>query len=57
MLDTAGSAPSEASATRTWRHRESVMLAEHEQRFPRIIGDYLERPAGECGELLHRGQG
>jgi hypothetical protein len=33
------------------------MLAEHEQRFPRIIGDYLERPAGECGELLHRGQG
>ena len=32
------------------------MLAEHEQRFARIISDYLARPGGDYGELLHRGQ-
>ncbi len=32
------------------------MLARHEQRFRRIAGDYLERPAGDYAELLHRGQ-
>ena len=31
------------------------MLTEHERRFARIVGDYLERPAGDYGELLHRG--
>jgi len=31
------------------------MLAEHEQRFARIVSDYLERSAGDYGELLHRG--
>ena len=31
------------------------MLAEHEQRFARIVSDYLERPAGDYAELLHRG--
>lgn len=32
------------------------MLAGHEERFRRIAGDYLERPAGDYAELLHRGQ-
>ncbi len=32
------------------------MLAEHEERFRRIVGGYLERPAGDYAELLHRGQ-
>ena len=32
------------------------MRAEHEQRFRRIVSDYLQRPAGDYGELLHRGQ-
>jgi len=30
------------------------MLAEHAQRFARIVSDYLERPGGDYGELLHR---
>ncbi len=30
------------------------MLAGHEERFARIVGDYLERPAGDYAELLHR---
>ena len=31
------------------------MLAEHDQRFHRILNDYLERPAGDYAELLRRG--
>ncbi|MGA2926995.1 MAG: hypothetical protein ABSG43_13545 [Solirubrobacteraceae bacterium] len=31
------------------------MLGEHEQRFARIVGDYLERPGGDYGELLQHG--
>jgi hypothetical protein len=31
------------------------MRPEHEQRFRRIVSDYLQRPAGDYGELLHRG--
>ncbi len=31
------------------------MLDSHEQRFRRIVNDYLERPAGDYAELLHRG--
>ena len=31
------------------------MLASSEERFARIVRDYLERPAGDYGELLHRG--
>jgi len=31
------------------------MLAEHERRFARIVSNYLERPAGDYAELLHRG--
>ena len=29
---------------------------EYEQRFQRIVAEYLERPAGDYAELLHRGQ-
>ncbi|MGA2927501.1 MAG: hypothetical protein ABSG43_16200 [Solirubrobacteraceae bacterium] len=32
------------------------MLTEHEQRAARSVSDYLERPGGDYGELLHRGQ-
>ncbi len=32
------------------------MLASHEERFRRIVNDYLGRPAGDCAELLHGGQ-
>jgi len=32
------------------------MLDRHEERFRRILSDYLERPAGDYAELLHRGQ-
>ncbi len=32
------------------------MLPEHEQRFHRIVSEYVERPAGDYAELLHRGQ-
>jgi hypothetical protein len=28
---------------------------EHEQRFRRIVAEYLDRPAGDYAELLHRG--
>jgi hypothetical protein len=28
---------------------------DHEQRFERIVAEYLERPAGDYAELLHRG--
>ena len=28
---------------------------DHEQRFQRIVAEYLERPAGDYAELLHRG--
>jgi hypothetical protein len=31
------------------------MRPEHELRFRRIVSDYLERPAGDYGELLRRG--
>jgi len=31
------------------------MLAEHDQRFRRIVGRYLQRPGGDDGALLHRG--
>jgi len=31
------------------------MLVPHEERFARIVSDYLERPAGDYAELLHRG--
>jgi hypothetical protein len=31
------------------------VLAAHEERFRRIVSDYLERPAGDYAELLHRG--
>ena len=32
------------------------MLAEHEERFRWIAGEFLERPAGDYAELLRRGQ-
>ena len=32
------------------------MLDRHDERFRRILSDYLERPAGDYAELLHRGQ-
>ena len=32
------------------------MLDRLEERFRRILSDYLERPAGDYAELLHRGQ-
>jgi hypothetical protein len=32
------------------------MRPEHEQRFNRIVNDYLERPGGDYAELLRRGQ-
>lgn len=32
------------------------MKAEHDERFRRIAEGYLERPGGDYGELLHRGQ-
>ncbi len=32
------------------------MLDRHEERFRRILTDYLQRPAGDYAELLHRGQ-
>lgn len=32
------------------------MLDRHEERFRRILSDYLERPAGDYAGLLHRGQ-
>ena len=32
------------------------MLESHEERFRGILNDYLERPAGDYAELLHRGQ-
>ncbi len=31
------------------------MLSEHEERFRRLVNDYLERPGGDYGELLQRG--
>ena len=31
------------------------MNFDHEQRFERIVAEYLERPAGDYAELLHRG--
>ena len=31
------------------------MLDGHEERFRRIVSDYLERPGGDYAELLHRG--
>jgi len=31
------------------------MHPEHEQRFRRIVSDFLERPAGDYSELLRRG--
>ncbi len=31
------------------------MNFDHEQRFQRIVDEYLERPAGDYAELLHRG--
>lgn len=31
------------------------MHPEHEQRFHRIVSDYLERPGGDYAELLRRG--
>jgi len=31
------------------------VLPEHDQRFHRILNDYLERPAGDYAELLRRG--
>ncbi len=31
------------------------MLDRHEERFRRIVNDYLERPGGDYAELLHRG--
>jgi len=34
----------------------AAMLDMHEERFRRILTDYLERPAGDYAELLHRGQ-
>ena len=33
-----------------------MVLPEHEQRFQRIVSDYLERPGGDYDELLHRGR-
>jgi hypothetical protein len=32
------------------------MRPEHDQRFNRIVSDYLERPGGDYAELLRRGQ-
>ena len=32
------------------------MTPEHEQRFRRIVEDYLERPGGDYAELLRRGE-
>jgi hypothetical protein len=32
------------------------MKPEHDERFRRIAEDYLERPGGDYGELLRRGQ-
>jgi hypothetical protein len=32
------------------------MRPEYEQRFRRIVSDFVERPAGDYGELLRRGQ-
>jgi hypothetical protein len=32
------------------------MHPEHEQRFQRIVSDYLERPGGDYAELRRRGQ-
>jgi hypothetical protein len=32
------------------------MRSEHEQRFRRIVSDFVERPAGDYAELLRRGQ-
>jgi hypothetical protein len=32
-----------------------MVLPEHGQRFERIVGEFVERPAGEYAELLHRG--
>ncbi|MGH8300183.1 MAG: hypothetical protein ACRET5_01800 [Steroidobacteraceae bacterium] len=32
------------------------MKPEHEQRFARIADDYLDRPGGDYGELLRRGE-
>jgi hypothetical protein len=29
---------------------------DHEERFRRILAEYVERPAGDYAELLHRGQ-
>jgi len=31
------------------------MLPEHDERFRRIVDDYLERPGGDYAELLRRG--
>ena len=33
-----------------------MVLPEHEQRFQRIVTDYLARPGGDYAELLHRGR-
>ncbi len=33
-----------------------MMRIDHDERFQRIISDYLERPAGDYSELLTRGQ-
>ena len=33
-----------------------AVLDSHEERFCRIVNDYLERPAGDYAELLQRGQ-
>jgi hypothetical protein len=32
------------------------MNFDHEERFRRIVAEYLDRPAGDYAELLHRGQ-
>jgi hypothetical protein len=32
-----------------------VVRPEHDERFHRILSDYLERPAGDYAELLRRG--
>jgi len=55
VLEALRAAPTEATAIKTWRRRASMMLTEHEQRFARIVSDYLQRPAGDYAELLHRG--
>jgi len=48
--DSRAAVPSAAGITSWW-----PVNFDHEQRFQRIVAEYLERPAGDYAELLHRG--